>query len=154
MVIFAFAGDSIQLVPDGTLILHVVVILIMVAILNRTLYRPINKVLDEREKETTGRRQEVKELLGRIESGLSRYEHELRNARAAGYQLLEQERTAALRQMEQRLGVLREELKAKIAEEKLAIARQVQESRLSLNAETRVSAAEISSKILHRSASA
>jgi len=151
MAIFAFAGDSIQLVPDASLILHVFVILVMVAILNRTLYRPINKVLEEREKETTGRRREAKELFGRIESGLSQYERELRQARAAGYQLLEQERTAALRQMEQRLGVLKEELKEQIAEEKLVIARQVQESRLSLNVETRVSAAEISSKILHRS---
>ena len=47
------AENPIQLVPDGTLILHVLIILVMVYVLNATLFKPINKILaarDERER--------------------------------------------------------------------------------------------------------
>ena len=39
---------QIQLFPDGTLFIHIALILLMIYILNRTLYRPINRVLDTR----------------------------------------------------------------------------------------------------------
>ena len=45
----AFAEGSIQLVPDGTILLHIVFVLIMVAILNRVLFRPVAQVISERE---------------------------------------------------------------------------------------------------------
>jgi hypothetical protein len=49
-LVLGFAENSIQLVPDGTLILHVIIILVMVYVLNATLYKPINKILESREK--------------------------------------------------------------------------------------------------------
>ena len=42
-VILGFAEDSIQLVPDGTLVLHVIIILVMVYVLNATLFKPIKR---------------------------------------------------------------------------------------------------------------
>jgi len=54
-VILGFAEDSIQLVPDGTMVLHVIIILIMVYVLNATLFKPINQVLAAREKRTKRR---------------------------------------------------------------------------------------------------
>ena len=46
------AENSIQLVPDGTLILHVLIILVMVYVLNATLFKPINQILAARERRT------------------------------------------------------------------------------------------------------
>ena len=43
------AESSIQLVPDGTLLLHLLFVGLMVAVLSRTLLRPINQILRERE---------------------------------------------------------------------------------------------------------
>jgi len=43
--VLGFAENSIQLVPDGTLILHVIIILVMIYVLNTTLYQPINRIL-------------------------------------------------------------------------------------------------------------
>ena len=43
-----FAENSIQLVPDGTLLLHILIILVMIFVLNATLYKPINRVLAAR----------------------------------------------------------------------------------------------------------
>src|SRR5947209_1129969 len=55
-----FAENSIQLVPDGTLLLHVLIILVMVYVLNATLFRPINRILEARDKRTRGRLTEAR----------------------------------------------------------------------------------------------
>ena len=54
MTILAFA-ESIQLVPDGTIVLHIAIIITMVFVLNKILFKPINSVLEERESRTRGR---------------------------------------------------------------------------------------------------
>ena len=49
MHFLAFA-ESIQLFPDGTIFIHIALILIMIWVLNRTLFKPINRVLATRDK--------------------------------------------------------------------------------------------------------
>ena len=61
-----FAENSIQLVPDGTLFLHVLIILVMVYVLNATLFKPINRILEAREKRTRGRLTEAEEILSNV----------------------------------------------------------------------------------------
>ena len=56
------AEASIQLVPDGTLLLHLMMVAVMVFILNRTLLKPINEILAEREKQVAGRLREAEAL--------------------------------------------------------------------------------------------
>lgn len=143
-------ADSIQLVPDGTLFLHIAIILVMIFVLNRTLFKPINKILEERERRTRGRSGEAHEILQRVESSLSQYERTLREARAEGYRLLEQQRAEAIRTRQQRLGGVREETERLIEGEKEALKAQAAEARTSLEGEARQMAASISSQILGR----
>ena len=102
-----FAENSIQLVPDGTLILHVIIILVMVWILNKTLYKPINRILEAREKRTHGRMSEAQEILHDVSEKVSNYERQLRQARAEGYALAEQERIAAMQERQGKLNEMR-----------------------------------------------
>ena len=85
-----FAENSIQLVPDGTLILHVIIILVMVFVLNATLYKPINRILEARERRTRGRMSEAQEIMTDVSQKLANYEKQLRQARAYAYALSEQ----------------------------------------------------------------
>jgi len=112
-----FAENSIQLVPDGTLILHVIIILVMVWILNKTLYKPINRILEAREKRTHGRMSEAQEILTDVSEKVSNYERQLRQARAEGYALAEQERTAAMQERQGKLNEMRQQLSESIAQE-------------------------------------
>ena len=73
-VILGFAEDSIQLVPDGTLVLHVIIILVMVYVLNATLFKPINQILASREKRTRGRLSEAQEIMQSVTEKTSNYE--------------------------------------------------------------------------------
>lgn len=145
-----FAENSIQLVPDGTLILHVIIILVMVFVLNATLYKPINRILEAREKRTRGRISEAEEIMTDVGQKLANYEKQLRQTRADAYALSEQERTAAMQERQQKLNEMREQLGESIAKEKQIIAEQAEGARASLEDESRRIARDISSRVLRR----
>ena len=109
------AESSIQLVPDGTLLLHVLIIAIMVVVLNRTLLKPINEILHRRDALLSGRATEADTLdVARAEK-LKHYESALSAARSDGYQLVEAEKAAALREREQRLSAAKQEISKEVA---------------------------------------
>jgi F-type H+-transporting ATPase subunit b len=149
MAIFAFA-ESIQLVPDGTLFLHIAIILVMVLILNKTLFGPINRILGERERRTGGRSSEAREILGRVEESMTRYEHSLRDARTEGYRLLEAQRGEAMSARQRWLEGVRGEVGRTIEEQKEIIHEQAEEARGSLESEARRVASSVSAQILGR----
>ena|SRR5688500_1351863 len=150
MTCLALAENSIQLVPDGTLFLHIAIILVMVFVLNATLFKPINRILAEREKRTRGRSSEAQEILHRVEQNLSLYERTLREARAEGYRLMENEHAVAMNERQARLGAVRQEITLAAEEQKKAIHGQVEAARSTLESEARRLAADIGSQILHR----
>ena len=150
MTLVAFAENSIQLVPDGTLFLHILIILVMVFVLNATLFKPINRILEERERRTRGRSGEAHDILQRVEEKMTLYERTLREARAAGYQLMEQERVAALSERQTKLDAVKNEISRSVMGQKEEIHAQVEEARATLDKEARRIAAEIGSQILHR----
>lgn len=150
MTFFALAENSIQLVPDGTLFLHIAIILLMVFVLNATLFKPINRILEERERRTRGRTGEAQDILQRVDEKVTKYEHALREARSEGYRLLEQERAEAISERQARLSAVRDEINHSIAEQKEAIGGQVSEARATLEQDARRLAADIGSQILHR----
>jgi F-type H+-transporting ATPase subunit b len=147
MAILAFA-ESIQLVPDGTLVLHIAIIITMVFVLNAILYKPISRILNERESRTRGRLEEAREIIQRIEGDLLRYENALRQARAEGYHLLEKQQSEAFSERQQKIIIVRKEIEEKVGEEKSIIDAQTEEARTLLVKEARQIAIGISSQIL------
>ena len=145
-----FAENSIQLVPDGTLLLHVLIILVMVYVLNATLFRPINQILENREKRTRGRLTEAQEIMGNVSEKLAEYERALRAARHEAYALSERERAAAMQDRQRELDEMRTMLAASISSEKKAIQSQAEAARITLEADARRIAVEIGSRILSR----
>ena len=145
-----FAENSIQLVPDGTLFLHVLIILVMVYVLNATLFKPINRILEAREKRTRGRLTEAEEILGNVSEKLAEYERALRAARTEAYALSEHERAAAMQDRQKKLDAMRAQLTASIAAEKKAIQAQAEAARITLEADARRIAVEIGSRVLSR----
>ncbi len=145
-----FAENSIQLVPDGTLILHVLIILVMVYVLNATLFKPINQILAARDRRTKGRLSEAQEILKNVSEQLANYERQLRLARGEAYAFSERERAAALQERQQKLNEMRAQLSESIAQEKKAIERQADEARGTLEVESRRLAREIGARVLSR----
>ena len=149
-VLLGFAEDSIQLVPDGTMVLHVIIILVMVYVLNATLFKPINQILAAREKRTKGRLSEAQEIMASVSEKTSDYEKSLRQARADAYAYSEAQRAEAMKDRQQRVNEMRAQLAESLAREKQAIDQQAGSARAELDSESRQIAAEIGSRILNR----
>ncbi|HEY6047192.1 MAG TPA: ATP synthase F0 subunit B [Pyrinomonadaceae bacterium] len=145
-----FAENSIQLVPDGTLLLHVILILVMVYVLNATLFKPINSILEAREKRTRGRLTEAEEIVQSVGEKLAEYERALRLARTEAYAFTEHERAEAMQERQKNLDAMRAKLAESIASEKIAVQHQAEEARASLEVESRRIAIEIGSRVLSR----
>lgn len=150
MILLGLAGDAIQLVPDGTIFLHILIIVLMIYILNATLFRPVNKILAERERRTRGGTGEAHDILQRVANSMNRYERSLRDARTEGYRLLEQERAKALVERQNQLNSLRAEIESSTEEQKQLLQTQSEQARTSLEADARLVAADISRQILNR----
>jgi F-type H+-transporting ATPase subunit b len=149
MVVLAFAeGASIQLVPDGTLLIHIALILLMIFVLNRTFFRPINRVIESREKNKGGRFGEAEAILNQVAEKNARFEQTMREARSAGYQLIEAERSAALTERQAKVEAVKTEVEQTVTVEKDAIVRQAEQARQEIAAEARTLARKISSNIL------
>lgn len=148
MVVLAFAeGGAIQLVPDGTILIHIALILLMIFILNRTFFRPINRILETRERKGGGST-EAQEILDQVNQKTSAYNTAMREARTEGYNLIESERSTAVTERESKIEAVKAETAAKVAAENEALQKQTAEARTVLSAEAQTIADKISSSIL------
>jgi len=146
------AEASIQLVPDGTLLFHLLVIAVMVFVLNRTLLKPINQILAEREKQISGRLSEASALRAETEEKLTKYNETLREARTEGYRLLEKERAEAVKKKDEKLRVYRDEMSKEVARQVEATRKQEDAVRGELEAQATSISDLITSRILRRPA--
>lgn len=134
---------QIQLVPDGTLLVHLLMVVIMVFIVNRTLLKPINRILAERDRQIAGRLQEAQALAAETEQKRQKYNEALHAARVDGYKLLEKERAAGLKEKDEKVRLYREQTSREVAAQLDKINRQEQ----SVKQELETQAASISSLI-------
>jgi len=135
---------------DGSFLFIFFSILLLIFILNHTLFKPINQVLNERERLGAGRIGEARRKLGEYEERLKRYESQLREARGEAYQRLEDERRESALSRQRMITEVKAEMSAQIGAAKQEIAKQAAGAKQSLENEARAMAGAISSQILHR----
>jgi F-type H+-transporting ATPase subunit b len=141
---------QIQLVPDGTLLLHLLMVAIMVFILNRTLLRPMNRILAERERQIQGRLKEAQALAAETEQKRKKYNDALHAARVDGYKLLEKERTDGLKEKDEKVRLYREQTSREVAAQIDNIKRQEQSVKQELETQAASISSLISDQVLRR----
>jgi F-type H+-transporting ATPase subunit b len=148
--LLGFAESSIQLVPDGTLLIHLALIIIMVAVLNATLLKPINRILEERDRLTKGRLTEAQRTLLTVSEKLTEYERRMREARAAGYALMEKERALIFEERQRKLGEVKSQIAHLVSTEREKLRTEGAQVKVKLAADARSIALEIGRRILGR----
>ncbi|MDQ3749651.1 MAG: hypothetical protein M3367_11695 [Acidobacteriota bacterium] len=146
MVLLAF--QEVRLVPDGTIFIHIAMILLMIWILNRTFFRPINRVIESRDRNKGGRSSEAQEILKNIGEKQSHYEAALLEARNEGYKLIERERNQAVADRQEKIGAVKQEVEQFVALENQELDRQTIEIKAAVAEEAEKMAQKISSNIL------
>lgn len=147
MFLLAFA-ESIQLVPDGTLFIHIALILLMIWVLNRTFFKPINAILEKRSKQKVGRGGEAEEILRNVADKQKQYEKTMLAARSESYEMIESERTKAVEERQSAISASRAETAGLIAKEKELLRDGVAEARVEIVREAQKMAEKISANIL------
>lgn len=148
MHLLAFAEEVVQLFPDGSLFIHIAMVLAMIWILNRTLYRPINRVLEARERAKGGRSSEAEELLREAEAKDTQYQREMLDARSAGYSLIEKEHKKATADREKKLAAAKATAADDLAAGRSGLEGQAEEARAAIKTEAQKLADDIAANIL------
>lgn len=150
MFLLAFA-ESIQLFPDGTIFIHIALILIMIWILNRTFFRPINKVIESREKHKGGAGGEAETILKNVAEKDSRYNKEMLEARSEGYELIEKQRAEAVAARQTKVAQAKDEAARSLLDQKAQLEAQTTAARASIATEAEQMADRIAANILKAS---
>jgi F-type H+-transporting ATPase subunit b len=146
---FAEGGGNI-ISPDASLVFVLVLFLVFVFVLNRILFRPISRVLDERQTLIEGSANEARAARRRYEGKLADYEATIRQTRAESYRHLEQERAAALEERRSLIDGAKQQAHEQIGHAKIEIGQQVGHARTALESEARQIAERISRTVLGR----
>lgn len=147
MHLLAFA-ESIQLFPDGTLFIHIGIILLMIWVLNRTLFRPINRVIESREKNKGGHSSEALGILKDVGEKEARYSGEMLDTRSKGYELIEKEQKRSAAAREQKIIETKAEVAEKFEIGKAELEKQAAEARSTIGTEAEKIAEKIAANIL------
>ncbi len=134
--------------PDGSLLIHIALILIMIWVLNRTLFRPVNRIIEARERNKGGHSSEAQEILKNVGEKQSRIEAAMLEARSEGYELIERERAQAVTVRQEKIGAIKQEVEQMVARENQELDAQTRQARTTLAAEAERMAERISSSIL------
>jgi F-type H+-transporting ATPase subunit b len=148
MHFLALAESSIQLFPDGTIFVHIAIILAMIWILNRTLYKPINRILETREKSKGGHASEAEGILASVSEKEARYTKELLDARSRGYELIEKEQKAAAAARDKKIADAKAETAAAFEAGRTDLDRQAEAARAEIDTEAEKMADSIAAGIL------
>lgn len=147
MFLFAFA-ETVQLLPDGSMFIHIGMILLMIYILNRTFFRPINRIIEARVKNKGGRFTEAEEILNKVSKKQTAYEAGLLEARSRGYEVIEKERLEAIQKRQAEIEAVKAETSEQFTQSKGEIARQTEEARAAIKTQADELADKISANIL------
>lgn len=148
MVLLALAEQSIQLFPDGSLFIHIALILMMIWVLNRTFFRPVNRVLESRERQKGGAGSEAEKILSDVAEKEAKLNEAMLAARSEGYALIEKERAEAVEIRSQSVSQAKTETARRLADEKRALEEQAAAARAAIETEADVLADRIAATVL------
>lgn len=146
---FAEGGSSI-INPDGSLVFILLLFLLFVFVMNRLLFRPVSRILDQRQTLTVGAANDARAAARRYEMKLNEYETTIRQARAESYKNLEAQRAVALAERQQVIDAAKQATAEEISRAKAEIERQSEQARTTLETESWQIAENISRTILGR----
>ena len=148
MMNFAEGGSLLSI--DASLVIVLIIFVVLIVFVNRLVFQPIVKVLDERERHTTGADAEAKKYLKRYEQRLSEYQEKIREARAESYRMLESQRSEALSERGRILLEVKTEVAEKIETKKKEIDLVCKDAQMRLESDARATAESISRNLLNR----
>jgi F-type H+-transporting ATPase subunit b len=135
---------------DWTIILQFVNFIVLMAVLNAILYRPMRNMLKHRKETIDGSHERAQELEAQIDEKMARYEEKLQEAKLQGNQEKNQLRQAAAGEEAKILGEARDEATQRLQVVKDQVAGEAEAAGKKLKTDAETLAGDIATKILGR----
>jgi F-type H+-transporting ATPase subunit b len=139
--------------PDLSVVWVIGFVLLLTAILNRLLFKPVLKVLAERERATASARALAEESAAQARAAAAEFERKTREARAELYAQMDEMRRDATNTRLQVLAETRAEAEAEVATASARLKAEADEARRTLSADAEALGAQVAERILGRKAS-
>lgn len=146
----SFAAGGVVMDVNRTMLVQSCVFILLIVVLSPLLFKPVLRLLEERERRTEGARHDAREMQDKAENLLLRYQAKLEDVRRAAAQERERLRVETLQLESTILGEARAATAKLVGEGRAQIEREVIKIRAEIGTHSQVIAREIGSKILGR----
>ncbi len=143
-------AEAARVLPDSTVFLVIGLILTLAVILDRLVFRPVLKVVAERETAVSSARALAERASDEAQRTSAEFERKTQEARAALHRQMEDMRRAALEERTTLVGETRREADQMLAEARATLAADVARARARLDADAESLANEATQRILGR----
>ncbi len=136
---------------DGTMLMHIISMIVLMFVLNAILYKPVLGILEKRKQKLDSMQTEVVELEQRAKNRQADLDRKMREASGKAKKALDSARAGAQAAGAEKLAVIRQESAGEKEVQLTEIRAQVQAARDDLQEKTEGFAKEMAGKILGRS---
>jgi F-type H+-transporting ATPase subunit b len=141
------------IIPDWTLILQIINFIALVFILNAVCYKPIRRILIERNQKIQGFEQDIDGLKQEVADSDQTFQTKIGEAKVKGFQQQEALKESAEQEERKLIDEIHQKAQADIETVRAQIAKDAEGARVSLQTEARAFSAAIAEKILGRAVS-
>ena len=145
------AAESLEIFPDQRIFYLIVLFVLLIFPVNKLLFHPIFRVLDERDARIAGARKRADEVGAEAEATLGRYRSAVRSAREEAEGGRKQVLEEARREQAQLTGSVRSEAEAEINRAREEVAGALDDARSQLREQAQELAREAATRVLGRS---
>jgi F-type H+-transporting ATPase subunit b len=145
------AAETLEIFPDERIFYLIVLFVLLVFPVNKLLFHPIFRVLDERDARIEGARKRADEVGAEAEATLGRYRSAVRSAREEAESGRKQALEEARREQAQLTGSVRSEAEAEINRAREEVAGALVDARSQLREQAEELAREAATRVLGRS---
>jgi F-type H+-transporting ATPase subunit b len=143
----------VNLLPDLSVLWVIFFVLLLATILNSLLFKPLMRVMEQRQAAASSARQLAEQAAARAKAATDEFEAKTREARADVYRQMEEARHAALDRRAALMSDTRQQAEAAIAEASARLRAEADEARARLDRDAESLATTIVERVLGRHAS-
>lgn len=141
------------MIPDLSVLWVIVCVLLLSVLLDRLLFRPIARVMQERESAVKSARELAEAAAAKAQAAAAEFEARTLAARTEVYRQMDEHRREALERRAALLATTRQEVEASIAQARATLQQQAEEARQQLEGDADGLASAIVERVLGRKAS-
>ena len=137
--------------PDITLVIQMVNVLILLFVLNFILFRPIRKIIKERNQIVETFNSDITSLTGEAQSSMEKFEVKILEARQEGVGRVQSMKDEGEQAEVELIATTTQEVQAKIDEARKKVVSDIQDARTELQKQVQTFSVAVTEKILERS---